>query len=935
MILEAAVINLTRNLDLLCRKNSQSISSHDKLKEEGLDCLLNILEKAPLSEYQNFLSSKDHNILIGYTLSVLCELAKKDKSKPVKLRSLNTISFICEKLEYLHSLEEPTGGCVAKLILSALPGVSSTLFRLIMSDTKLPRSLFAAAIKCLTNLINVAFLPCEHNSDCTDSPYLNKSDLSETCHNLGIRMSVMIDYILVRSNELPSELMDGVLYLCHTIVSRTQNDLLRRTLNSIVQFTAFFSSNIESARDHNAELKLTIMLISDNIRQKVQSSSDHGDDLESVVIKYLFSLLDHLDEDSPSSLAGRRQSEISLLCGYLRLLPSENLTNFLEIVDRREQLIKVLTRLAEFETQQPFLLITGVQIDDKALEICDERVYTVVKRFLHLGAKEIELLCSCCQVIGELTSWPLLKDLFRSILCSNPGPNDLFITHQILLGCLARKETSKVGLFTREMIEQYLGHINEIYICSIEPDSIESRTYSQDIVTIVIAIETLVTLVDLYIRSTRSDAERVIILKILLCPLLNWSSSTSRAISEASLSALAQISRLYNLDSTISLIMSNIDYIVDGVSKMLDNFSYQTEVTNVLAIAFKLSSMDSFFYFKDVFEKIFKLLGKYHHTEKSKSIALLFYRTLNILSHRKEAQEGKKTSEVPLRTEASIKTVIRDIDIEGRLVELQRAKSKADSIRASIERLESSASEHEQIISDVESGKLPEIPTVHQDPPDEPKKEKSTEILFTERILHHCVGLISSDSNETKVLALKAATIGFNILSDDEDTLLPLVHLLWTPLINRLTSDYRDNMELNLCAFECLIAMAQHAKDFIKRRTLDSIIPRLCLFLDSQANLSKRQKEHGPYCMTIAFKCQLKILMHLGALAYNIQLAYRSLWRVVRTTLIYLDSSQVPSLREAARASLHYMIALDADCVWYFAKQSGHLQELPFELIYM
>lgn len=878
MIFGIALANITHKLDTLRQSDGQGISSHVKLKEEGLACLKALIEEAPTLEYLKFLDAKDHGLLLAYTLNLLCHCSKNDKSKSIRTTSLETMMSLMNRLERLH---EKAPNCSISSIVSALPGVSSTLFQLIMSDTKLPRKLLITAIRNLSKLLSITFLPCTHKS-------LTEEQGKQICDNLAIRLKFLIEYSTCNSAELPNEILVEVLDLCNTIISQSNDELLSKSITPIVKYLAFISAN-----NAKSEVKLKLMIVTDILKEKVQNCEE----FDTVIITGITSLLDNLET---ALLAKEREAELAILLGYLKLLSEDPLTTFLEIEHRRRQLIDMLIRLSEFSTNQPFFLLTDSKVNEDAIEISGSRMYSVEKRFKHVTGDEISLIQEICFIIGSSTEWPSLVDIISNDLRKFSDPSNLHITRLILQGMLRRKQVS--ARFTASMLVHYVDSTQEEFI----------RADEENALTIVIAIESIATLVEIHLQFAADQSVRVIILKDLLCPMLKWASSESRAISEASLSALRQISQLYDFDSTKSLIEDNIDYIVDGVMHMLESFSSNCDVVHVLAITFKLSSKNSFYYFNDVFEKLFRVLAIYQHTEKAQLIMLLFYRVLATLIDWRHAEKHSPIGGSPLEDRATLIAILHELDIERRISGLSCEKKYP--------------------IEESKDGQQDE-----EEEPEEENKEPDkvpTEISLTERILQHSVAMISSDYPEVKILALKTAALGFEILCDNEDTLLPLVHKLWGPLEKRLVGNYGQNLEVSLCAFECLVSMAENAKDFIKRRTLDSIIPRVCLFLESQARESLEEKDYGPYAMTVAYKCQLKILTHLGALAYHIELAYSNLWRVVRTTLLYLNTSQMKSLRDAAKISLHYMMALDADCVWYFSKRSNVLADLPFHLVF-
>uniref|UniRef100_A0A6G1S4A8 TELO2-interacting protein 1 n=1 Tax=Aceria tosichella TaxID=561515 RepID=A0A6G1S4A8_9ACAR len=942
MILESAIANLTSNLDIICQQDGKGISSHEKLKEKALYCLVNLLKNAPKLEYTNLIKSDDSEILLGYLLSILCRLAKDDKSKSIRLLSLDTIEILIDQLGLFHTRTgSPNDRCSILPIVLALPGVSSVLFKLIISDTKLPTNLIVKSVRVLGKLIVTAFSTCDHNVKTSTkgdlAPRLVGDNLVETCDNLSIRLSFMLKYITSNSGALRDDVIYETLDTCYNILKGTPTELVSKSLKSILRYMAFMSSNLDKFVKLTTEIQLKLMLMTDEFRFKL--SNEH-EQLDMVVLTCLFEIMDNLETNSLTMLIGERQSELEMLRGLMNLLPQETMTTLLEAPERKDQLMTILVNLTEFSTQQPLLFLTESRINENAVQqLNDNRVYTIEKRFAHLNEKEIQIINACCHMIGQNTKWPLLMDIFRNDLALFSSPNNLYVTLQTIIGCSSRQDLLSINIcrFTCQTIQRYQEVVCERL--AKQPHTVENQIYSSEIMIVVIMIETIVALIELHLKSVKEPSQAIIILKDLLCPLLSWCSSSSRAISEASLSALTQISHLYKLDSTKSLIEQNTDYIIDGITKMLNNFSCYPEVTNVLAITFKLSSIQTFYYFKDVYERVFKVLAKYHQTRSSVQLTLLLYRTVSILNDWRSALRSSTNNEhdhddVPLKNYSSNKAVIHELDI-NRIIKKLRDKSKeVERINENMENMEATGESEAAVAKQIESGQIDAEnndegqPSDSVDSSDNKTDRRDDIVILTERILKHCVGLMSSNHNETKILALKTAARGFEILQDDENTLLPLVHQIWSPLMSRLNQNYIDHLEENLCAFECLVSMARHSKDFIKRRALDTIIPKICIFLESQASSSRGKREYEPYCMTMQYKCQVKILSHLGQLAYFTQIAYTSLWRIVNVALKYLDASQVPSLYEAALATLNYLIALDADCVWFFAKQNGKLDEL-------
>lgn len=949
MILEAAIIKLTRNLDLLIRSKDNSISSHSELKEKAVICLDTLIKQAPDEEFANFVKLGDHEILLGYLFNTLCTLAKDDKSRSIRLLSLNTIQSTTRRLKEIHNDIDKSSPCSVNLLRSALPGVASSLFKLILSDTKLPKSLIVTGIETLADFIAAAFTKCKHEQFSSSSVekidekqkqilfLLEDQNLIDICDNLSVRISYLINYAMSHHSELATDVYFALINLCHRLINETCQQFVRHAVNPVVRYVAFIKSRLDvSHQKGTALIKLRATVVMDSLKASVDRDTDL---INCVIMSSVTKVIENLEEHCFTMLQSEREAEISMLNGYLDLMTPATLTSLFEFCEKRAQILDILTKLCEFSTSQPFLFLTDVKVNEDAIEsTLNKQIYTADKRFAHMTSIEIQLISSICNMVGHKIDWLCLNDMLCNDLRKFDSSSNLYITQLIIQGCLTRRNIdTKLSRFAYQNIQYHVQRIEEIYLAQqfylvdedleqIEPDKL---------LAMVLAIETLSLLVRLLVRFNKSDVEKTLTLRMILCPLLNWCSSPSRAVSEAALNALTQISIFYEFGSVKSMIGGNIDYIVDGVSLSIDNFTYNPEITSVLAIALKLSSIETFYYFSDIYERIFKLSSAYYHTNKSRHIALLFYRSLSIVAD--WLSSGVDIEPVSLNDEKSIESIRFELDLERRFRKL-RSEILIDEQQRLDESIDNDTITEAQVIDEIRSGKVSEelekANTEKCIDEDKPKLEQPG-IKLTENILTHCISFISSNCEHTKILALKSSASAMRILAQDENTLLPLVHQLWAPLTKRLTADYRLNIETSLCAFECLMAMSLAAKDFIKRRTLDTIIPRMCMFIESQAVESKGKPEYGPYCMTVAYKCQLAILRDLGQLAWNIRLGYQSLWRVIKAALVYLDPRQIPELREAARASLHFMIALDSDCVWYFAEQSGYVSDLqPLAQIY-
>lgn len=85
-------------------------------------------------------------------------------------------------------------------------------------------------------------------------------------------------------------------------------------------------------------------------------------------------------------------------------------------------------------------------------------------------------------------------------------------------------------------------------------------------------------------------------------------------------------------------------------------------------------------------------------------------------------------------------------------------------------------------------------------------------------VLKRALHFLPSKDKRCKLLALEILRNGLEVIKDWEDELLPIVHQIWSPLVDRFTES-EEPLIVNL-SFQLLVVMARVSKDFIRARTV-------------------------------------------------------------------------------------------------------------------
>lgn len=918
MILKVGIASLTQFLDELVQNKQQSISSNEIPKGNALRFIHNLFEKASLNEFKSFVANSNENHLLGYLMKVLCDLVRHERSDKIKILALQIMAIVLNNLMELHSKCLDIGKNMAFMWL---PGVTSALLKVIMSDTKLPKVLFSLAFQSLTTIILLPF----SDIDKYDIP-IDKKQLEEASEQLALRINVLSDYIL--NNNESMSINNDVLSFCQELVKKADPILIViPLLKPIIRLTAFINSQ------EDADYCSTCSEIFLHIKSSIMNKSNDSD-LDFLISTYLIETCERL-EDFTTMLPSEKISELRMMVGYLALLPADHLTSLFEVETRKTQLLTLLISMSELDVKQSLLFLTDSKIEEMALEKCQNNIYTTEKQYVHISEKELRLVKECCVLIGSGVDFAILQSTIKMIAVCDSKPSEVLITGFILEGAINNSTVTfqQVAILTDFYIHYARRTCNYIKVAEANQIDIIS---TRSILTVVICIESLIALCKLQYQSASNKAEQLFFLRVCLCEIIISAADHHRPVAESSMNTLFEISKLYSYKSIRELVECNIDYIIDGAMRKIQTYIGNEDITEVIAVTFRLSSVDNFYYFKNIYNQVFEALEK-HYCDKPKPLVMLLHRTVLALVDRKQLDHDLRVEDI-LKDQVFLNKIRYDIDINIKIKDLERRLIERNTSN------EVDATEN-TVLDEIKAMKsTKDIPEYLQssNPDGEVTEENSTyhipkDIELTKNILNHCIHLISSNCSDTRVLALKTASCCFNLLRNYSDILLPLAHLIWSPLYNRLVDNYRENLEVSLSAFECLVSLSCNAKDFIKKRTLQTIIPRLCSFLNSSASISSNQKDYGPYAMTLDYKCQVKILLEIGKIAYNIQVAYYSLWTLIEVCILYLDEKQPRQLREAALESLNWILLRDPYCVYYYVNETENKNIrdlLPLELFF-
>lgn len=125
-------------------------------------------------------------------------------------------------------------------------------------------------------------------------------------------------------------------------------------------------------------------------------------------------------------------------------------------------------------------------------------------------------------------------------------------------------------------------------------------------------------------------------------------------------------------------------------------------------------------------------------------------------------------------------------------------------------------SENEQHIDDSLKNEQFHSNETRDDERDDKSLPRHVEMIKS--ILEQVVKFINSSDQRLQILSLECLVCGLPLLKNYENELLPLVHLIWSPFVEKFRQ--RNALVLNRC-FSLLEVIAMCSKDFITKRSLE------------------------------------------------------------------------------------------------------------------
>lgn len=350
---------------------------------------------------------------------------------------------------------------------------------------------------------------------------------------------------------------------------------------------------------------------------------------------------------------------------------------------------------------------------------------------------------------------------------------------------------------------------------------------------------------------------------------------------EAGVRSLQCMTDALRLTSVSKLLEENADYYAPQLTFQLRNIVRYPRAIDLLRALLMLSDIRMEHWLERMVEHALKGLDKSHSLR-----ALPYVQVLELYS--KAAHNTRPAGP------ACAKPLSKGETLEKEEL-IQRIVDYKANIKLSETYLETNE-EEEMCDANTEEPEQIDDPEVGEE-----KKVIPPQITLVADILDRCTKILPQ-STEEKLYASLMQTIclSVEVLSSHEDIFLPKVHKLWEPLKNQLlgTSHLKQRQ-----AFEIFLSLVRRCPDFIRHRAVKEVLPKLVLFLQSQATASRGRSSRA-HIASQSYKLQKSVLSAMATLVEFIDPPVLEVCKIVQAISLYLSNQQISELQVCNSFSL-------------------------------
>ncbi|XP_035724341.1 TELO2-interacting protein 1 homolog [Vespa mandarinia] len=892
-------------------QSQRIISSHEELKETVLLCLQDLLNRCFTNVIEE-LYTRQYAPTLAHGIYLCVLIAKYEKSRSLRLIAIETIMTLCYVDDSSDKSDIVLTNQIADTIMLFLPGIASGLQEIAMGSDIQGHKITMMAIRAWARIICIVMQDTDNEENIPSVISFNKQQTNsidplgkklrlegaagiEKFLNSTTRNQEWLSAAAVKLNIL-IQAMGSLRKHSHYKVRKelaTSISLLitmcaRNMKPSIMELIEYL---ISLSEDDNEEVKKEAKKALDKINESYMQNIDMRPLIE-LLEESFYKLLTQLPRIVRSSDDSEQLVGLNHLCGYLRLLGKERLPTTIQSAAHVQRLLQALLYMIEIDCSDITLLEDiGVKDLDNLTHHSQTHSWRQFKFIQDISCKE--KIFTICQLLGTYSDLRILVDNILQAMynVSQHRKELIFLLNSIVN--VPIKNTSTLSLY-KEIIEFYTTE--DFWYLPLEvTEDIPLCVAQNNVVQCCLLTEGLG-----QIAKNLEDNYESFLLKTLYL-IIERAGSPNSLLSYIGIQTLQNIAESQKHKTIGDLLRVNVDYFSYHVTVKLRRLERNPGVLDVVGVVMKYSSMDVLPCLKEIVQDVLLQLNTVFQKRNTYSFLKVFYIFIMYIKRLVSDSNTDVTIASPTLTQKDSAEII----IQN-LLEYYEAKKANEKIDQNFNDANTDIQNTE--IHNVES----EInPIVLEE--EENNKSLPIHIQMIEDVLKRCLHFLPSKDIKQSLIAMLTLEEALPILIKWENQLLPIVHQLWHPLVDRFQD---QNILVINRAWQLFCVLAHISKDFIRCRTLKQILPALSKFLNKSAKESYNKPIDAVYKFTQMYKLQRKLISTLSQIVKDLKLREKDVWNVLSITEPYLSSHQHPLLQNCCVNMYKELANYNSDIVW-------------------
>lgn len=605
-----------------------------------------------------------------------------------------------------------------------------------------------------------------------------------------------------------------------------------------------------------------------------------------------------LEQQITNILSDRFYENFSKIPSVFNGLDAKEQINILKLTSASIKLVgnKIKCNSSFKEFQRTLLYLCEVEIDTSSFaEVIshedldgDQPISASLwKNFKFMKEENVrKQFCELCKIIYEAGLYPVLSDYLINIVAFGDEKVEAFyLLNQLLEGINMVNSESEEGLLDliKPTFQIYIDNW-DIPLTIDEDECTSLKTLRMNILTAGLLCEG----VGLMACHAKGEQQFRPFLFNSLYKVLIRAASTHYQIQAAATTALRKMATGLGYHNVTELLNDNMDFFLFNIERGLKKTDHKGEVFEVMEMVMKYGDVSILRHFSDfVYDVLVQSFDRFKQNRIDSYLRVfrIFLRSLL------RWFEVEVPARVFLTKEELREEELRNFKVGGLEDDPEKrndfsdevmGKSAEEMYREDMERREGGL-EDDYLEPKVEAYEKPKLP-LH--------------VKITVEILKRSLNFLPSKDTNRKLLVLELLRNGVEIIRDFEDELLPIVHLIWSPLVDRFKEV--DSPVILNNSFQLLVVLGRLSKDFIRNRTAKDVLPSILSILSTFSEKSYLKDRGSSYRYTLDYKLQLLILENLVYLVTDVQLLEKDIESAMDVVLLYLSDKQPMPLQVEA-----------------------------------